>query len=295
MGNTRLKDYSSSLRPGQWVKNLFIFLPLVFGKKLFVYPENLEVLAAFCLFSLVSSTAYIFNDLIDLGHDKLHSLKRHRPIASGRVSAREAVMLASFLGGAALLLSFRLNSCFGCLVLVYFALNIIYSKILKKLVIIDVFCIAVFFLLRILAGSIISGAIPSCWIIFMTGLLALFLGFSKRRQELNLHEQNPASTRSVLDKYNTYFIDQMISVVTSSVVITYMLYAVNSRTVKAFGSEHLIYGVPFVYYGIFRYLYIIHKQNKGSDPTGIVLSDLPLQLNLLLWLSVCIGVIYFGF
>ncbi len=295
MRNTKLRDYFSSLRPEQWIKNLFIFLPLIFGKKLFAFPENVQVFAAFFLFSLISSAAYIFNDLIDCNQDRMHSLKQARPIASGKISLKAGRVFAVCLGCLGLALSFALNFYFGCLTLFYFLLNVCYTKILKRLVIIDVFCIAVFFLLRILAGSILARAILSHWIIFMTALLALFLGFSKRRQELSLPEQCSGQTRSVLCQYNIYFIDQVIAVVTSSVVITYMLYAVNSRTVNEFGTEHLIYGVPFVYYGIFRYLYLVYKQNKGGDPTGIVLSDVPTQINLLLWLLICIGVIYFRF
>jgi len=283
-----------ALRPKQWIKNLFIFLPLVFGKKLFIYPVNLRVIIAFFLFSITASVVYLINDIIDIEKDKLHPTKRLRPIASGKLTVREAWIAAAILGGVFIASSFLLDIYFGIVVASYIVFNILYSKILKDKVIIDVFCIGVFFLLRIIAGSIIANVQISHWIIFMVVLLALFLGFNKRRQELCVLGKEAVSHRRALTRYNLYFIDQMVSVITASIVIAYMLYTVDARTVKEFGTNHLMYSIPFVYYGIFRYLYLIHKIRKEGDPTRILLSDRMMRINIILWISVCISVIYFG-
>lgn len=283
-----------ALRPKQWIKNLFIFLPLIFGKKLFVFPTNLRSLFAFLLFSIAASVIYLINDIIDIKKDRLHPTKRLRSIASGRVSIKNAQCTASILGISSILFSFMLNINFGWIVVVYIIFNFIYSKILKEVVIIDIFCIGFFFLLRIFAGGFIVGVELSHWILILTLLLTLFLGFNKRRQELKLFRGKALSYRRVLSRYNIYFIDQVIAVITVSIVVAYMLYTVDARTIREFGSKHLIYTIPFVYYGIFRYLYLIHKLRKDGDPSRILLSDTKMQLNLALWIVVCILVIYFG-
>jgi len=284
-----------SLRPQQWIKNLFIFIPLIFGKKLLVFPNNLKTIIAFCFFSLAASVAYLVNDIIDIKKDKIHPTKRLRPIASGKINIRQATITACILGTLSIALSFVLDIYFGLVMLGYLLFNFIYSMILKNAVIIDIFCISFFFLLRIIAGSLAAGVELSHWIIMMSVLLALFLGFNKRRQELKLLERKAIYHRSVLTKYNLYFIDQMIAVITSSIVITYMLYTVDARTVKEFGTKNLMFSIPFVYYGIFRYLYLIHKIERDDDPIRILLSDRMMQLDIALWIMVCSAVIYFGF
>lgn len=283
-----------ALRPKQWIKNLFMFLPLVFGKKLFIFPVNLKAVIAFSLFSMTAGVAYLINDIMDFEKDKLHPAKSLRPIAAGKISMKKAAIAACILGFLCVILSFILDVYFGWVIAAYLIFNFIYTKILKEIVIIDVFCIGGFFLLRIIAGGIIAEVEISHWIIFMTVFLALFLGFNKRRQELEILEGKPAFHRSVLARYSTYFIDQMIIVITSSIVVTYILYTVDSRTVSVFRTKHLIYSIPFVYYGIFRYLYLIHKRGSDGDPTRVLFSDGKLQLNLVLWIVVCIAVIYFG-
>ena len=282
-----------SMRMKQWIKNLFILLPLIFGKKLLIFPANFKNVLAFFAFSLVASATYIINDIVDIEKDKIHPTKRLRPIASGKVRIWHAIIAAIVLGISSIALSFMINTYLGYILVAYFMFNILYSYMLKEIVIIDVFSIGVFFLLRIMAGSIAAGVVLSHWIIIMTMLLALFLGFNKRRQELKLLKNKAIYHRRVLIKYNPYFIDQMIAVITSSIVISYTLYTVDARTIKEFGTENLIWSVPFVYYGIFRYLYLIHKVKKEGDPTRILLSDKMLQLNIALWICVCIAVIYF--
>ena len=284
-----------SLRPKHWIKNFFIFLPLIFGKKLFVFPANLMSVAAFFLFSLTAGVAYLINDIVDVRKDRSHPEKCLRPIASGKISIKQAKATALILGILSIISSFMLNVYFGWTVAAYLIFNFLYSKFLKDAVIIDVFCIGGFFLLRIIAGSIIAESGLSHWIIIMTFLLALFLGFNKRRQELEILEEGAAHHRRVLTKYNIYFIDQMTAVITSSIAVVYMLYTVDARTVRVFENTHLIYSIPFVYYGIFRYLYLIHQAGRSGDPTRMLLSDGKMQLNIALWIIVCIAVIYFGF
>lgn len=271
----------------------FYFSPLIFGQKLLVFPATLKTVIAFCFFSIAASVAYLVNDIIDIEKDKLHPIKSHRPIASGKVSIKKALITALVLGVVSIALSFKLNINFGWVVVLYLVFNLIYSVFLKDLVIIDVFCIGGFFLLRIMAGTYAAKVVFSHWMIFMIVLLALFLGFNKRRQELKWFKKTAISHRGVLAKYSIYFIDQMIAVVTSSIVVSYMLYTVDARTVKAFGTNYLMCSIPFVYYGIFRYLYIIHKHEVEGDPTRILFSDRILQLNILLWIVVCTVVIYF--
>lgn len=282
-----------ALRPKQWIKNLFIFLPLIFGKMLFVFPANLESVFAFLLFSMIASAGYLLNDIIDVEKDRLHPTKSQRPIASNKISIRQAYLTAFILSVISIPLSFLLNAKFGYLIIIYFAFNLIYAKVLKNVVIIDVFCIGTFFLLRIIAGGIIANVELSHWILFMTGFLALFLGFIKRRQEVKIVDEKGTLHRHVLERYSTYFIDQMIAIITSSIVVVYILYTVDSNTVNFIGTKHLIYSIPFVYYGIFRYLYLIYQHNEDGDPTNMLFSDNKMQINLALWVIVCIGVIYF--
>jgi len=282
-----------SLRPKQWIKNCFVFLPLIFGKKLFVYPANVHTLMAFALFCITSGVIYLINDATDIEQDRSHPTKCLRPIASGKLSLGQARIAALLLGSLAIAGSFILNIYFGWVILGYIALNVMYSMALKNMVIIDVFCIGAFYLLRIAGGGVVGVGGISHWIIIMTVLLALFLGFNKRRQELTLLETTANQHRSVLAKYNLYFIDQMIAVITSSIVVSYMLYTVDARTVKEFGSIKMIYSLPFVYYGIFRYLFLIHKACLSDEPTILLLSDKMLQVDIALWIVVCIAVIYF--
>ncbi len=282
-----------SLRPKQWAKNLFIFLPLVFGKKINIFPDNLKTVIAFFLFSIAAGVVYLINDMIDIEKDKLHPVKSKRCIASGKVSSKHAVITALILAGISIVFSFMINVKFGWIITAYIASNFLYTKYLKDVVIVDVFCIVGFFLMRILAGSVIADVQLSYWIVFITLFLALFMGLNKRRQELKLFEEDAANHRIVLEKYSVRFIDQMIAVVAPSIVVMYALYVVDGRTVAKFGSDHLIYTIPFVVYGVFRYLYLIHVLDWDGDPTTILFSDRKMQVNLVLWFISCVGIIYF--
>lgn len=282
-----------ALRPTHWIKNLLLFLPLTFGGKLFSSPNNLLTLAAFAIFSAAASASYLFNDLIDLKRDRLDPIKRLRPLAARKITPSTARNTACLLVLGSITCAFLLETTLGWLISGYLILTLIYSRILKELVILDVFAIGLFFFLRIAAGSVVAQVELSHWIVLMCIFLALFLGFSKRRQELVLLGSKARAHRAVLSRYSLPFVDQMVAVITSSIVIFYALYTVDARTIAHVGSQHLSYSIPFVYYGIFRYLYITTKLRKSGDPVRILLADRGLQVNLLLWGVICVAVIYF--
>ena len=278
-----------SMRPHQWTKNLFIFLPLIFGQQLFNFEAFLKTFFMFFLFTLAASAIYLINDIVDLENDKQHQEKCHRPLASGKITVSQAKVAAFILSGISIPLSFLLNIYAGCVIVIYIALNYVYMKILKNAVIIDVFCIGAFFYFRILAGSIATDIMLSNWIILCTVLIALFLAFNKRRYDLKVSK----SGSLIYTKYSRYFIDRMISIISSSIVIAYTLYSMDSKTIEKFETAHLIYTVPFVYYGLFRYLYLVDKKGTGGDPARILLKDYKMSLNIVLWIIMCIVIIYF--
>ncbi len=283
-----------ALRPSQWVKNTFLFLPAFFGREILnpaVFFRNLE---AFLLFCLAASLAYLWNDGVDVEEDRLHPVKKFRPLAAKQISVIQASALATFLALALIVWAPRLGTSFSLAVGGYLFFNFLYNSILRKIVILDVFCLAVFFVFRLAAGSAAAQVELSPWILLMTFLLALFLGFNKRRQELHGLKEMASGRRAVLEKYTPYFIDQIVSVITSSIIVAYLLYTLDERTVHMFGSHHLIVTLPFVYYGIFRYLYLIHARCVEGDPVQVVLTDRPTQVNLLLWLASNMAVIYLG-
>lgn len=282
-----------ALRPKHWIKNLFVFMPLIFGQKLFSFPENAQVSAIFLAFCLMASSVYILNDLLNLEEDKNHRVKRLRPIASGKIAHSSAAAAAALLFCVSLAGGFAVNPAAGWVLVLYFVFNLAYSLFLRSVVIVDVFCIGLFFFLRIVAGTATAQVDFSHWMIFMVALLALFLGFSKRRKEIQTQGVSGSGSRSVLAKYNVYFLDQMISILTSSIVVVYMLYTVDERTTGQFGTNHLIYTIPFVYFGIFRYLYLVHNSKRAEDPTFVLFSDRMIQLCVFLWGMTAIAVIYF--
>lgn len=286
-----------TLRTHQWSKNLFVFAALVFSKRLFELHSFSQSLIGFALFSLASGSAYIFNDINDIKRDSQNPQKRLRPIAAGKISIPEAVGLFIFLGPVSIIASFCLKPTFGLIILSYIILNILYSVVLKHLVIIDVMVIAAGFLMRVMAGAELIDVYPSKWLILCTILLSLFLGFGKRRNEIIAMGEQANNHRDVLKHYNAYFLDQLIAVVMAATLIAYMLYTVSEETVNFFGNKYLIWTMPFVLYGLFRYFYLVHKKEK--DPAlackggaEFLLRDLPLLINIILWLISCIVIIY---
>lgn len=281
-----------SMRPRQWVKNLLIYAALFFNPKIISLNSILEVSAGFLVFSLLSSGVYLFNDVLDVERDKLHPIKSKRPIASGDLPSRTALILSAVLVALSLAGAYLLTQNFLFISAAYIVLNLAYSTRLKHMVIIDAFSIAAGFVLRVYGGAQIIQEITSPWIVLCTVLLALFLTFSKRRHELTLFGDDALEHRETLAQYDITFLDQMIAVVTASTVIAYALWAMSPETVEKFGTGNLVYTVPFVCYGIFRYLYIVYKQGEGGDPTTIFLTDLPLIINIILWAASVVLVIY---
>ncbi len=291
--NAPLRYIIQSMRLQQWIKNCFIFAALLFSGNLFNASDFLRVAAGFLFFSLAASGIYIFNDIFDLEHDKLHPEKSLRPLPSGALTvgvARTASTTLMVIGLAGALL-LRLE--FFWMVLLYVCLNILYTLQLKNIVILDVMTISAGFVLRVVGGAVIIGVPTSEWLIICTVLLSLFLGFSKRRHELTVLELQANDHRSVLRHYSPYFLDQMIGIVTASTVMSYALYAISEQTVRKLNTTKLIYTVPFVLYGIFRYLYLVHKKEEGGNPTKLAVTDLPLLINIILW-AITASVIIYG-
>ena len=282
-----------AMRPHQWVKNLLVFAGVLFARHLFELDRLLLASVAFGIFCLVSGSVYILNDLLDLEQDRNHPDKGLRPLASGRLKVPVALgggglFLFISLGGA-----FCLRPAFGGVVSLYFVQNLLYSKYLKHVVILDVMLIGFGFVLRAVAGAVVVDVEVSSWLILCTFLLALFLGFSKRRQEIVRFKAAGEGHRSVLTDYSPQFLDTMIGTVTAATLMSYALYTMSEQTVQKFHTTHLILTTPFVIYGIFRYLYLMHQQEKGDNPTEVLLRDPAMQVNVLLWVLAVVGIIYF--
>lgn len=289
---TNLKYLVLELRPKHWIKNFFIFAGLFFSRQLFDLALLARVGMGFILFSLAASSVYMLNDILDLPHDRKHPAKSHRPLAAGKISVSQAGIAALLLATAALIGALVLDLKFFIILLVYMFMNLAYSIKIKQVVILDILFIAFGFILRVLAGVALAGVYPSDWLIICAMTLALFLGFTKRRQELVLNQNNGTASRDVLSQYSIAFLDQMIAVVTACTIIAYALYTVAAETVARFGTRNLVATVPFVLYGIFRYFYLIHQHGQGEDPTALVLRDRPTIINLLLWLIAVALIIY---
>ncbi len=278
------------LRIKQWTKNFLIFAALVFTNNLF-YPLYLfKVILGFFLFCFASSSIYILNDIHDLKEDKLHPEKKQRPLASGLIDTNSSLLFSIILLLSSLIGAFFLNINFMFILFFYVLLNIFYTLWLKHAVILDVFVIATGFVLRAISGAVILNVIISPWLIICTLLLALFLALAKRRYELNTL-QEATKHRKILEEYSIPLLDEMISVVTASTVIAYSLYTFTSKTAEQ--SHYLMLTIPFVLYGIFRYLYLIHKKNLGGSPELILLKDTAMIINILLYLITTIVIIYF--
>lgn len=282
------------LRPHQWIKNGFVFLGLIFGHA-WNDPAKVELaLLAFAAFCLISSAVYVMNDLVDRKQDRAHPKKRHRPLASGTVSVAAAVALMAICGAAGLALGFFGGGALPGVFLGYVLLNIGYSFGLKHVVILDVFLIAAGFMLRILAGTLGIGIAPSQWLLLTGLLLTLFLGFAKRRAELGALQDDSTSHRRVLEHYSEPLLDQMIAVAATGVLVAYALYTVSPETVRLHGTDKLIYTVPFVLYGMFRYLFLLHRRGGGGDPALEVVSDPHLLVAGIGWLAVTLWLLQAG-
>jgi 4-hydroxybenzoate polyprenyltransferase len=281
-----------SLRPPQWAKNAFVLAPLVFGKKLDDPASLIAAGLAFVAFCAASSAVYLVNDVQDRESDRQHPLKRLRPIASGALPVSVALGAAALLLVVVAALGVPLGPGFLAVAAIYALLNFGYSAGLKNVVILDVMIVAVGFVLRVLAGGLAIGVTVSSWLLLCTIFLALFLAFSKRRHELVLLADDARGQRRVLDHYSPAFLDQMINVVTASSVVCYALYAVAPETEERFHSDWLVYTIPLVLFGIFRYLYLVYQRPHEKNPTEAILTDPPFLVNLALWALVVVWIVY---
>jgi len=281
-----------SLRPEQWTKNLIIFGGLLFGQRLFDFRSVVLATAGFAVFCALSGVVYLLNDVADRDADRRHPLKRRRPIASGELATSTALVAAGIIGIAALAVSFALHTEFGFLATAYVALLAFYSGPLKHVVIVDVLTIAIGFVLRAAAGAAVIDVPISNWLLFITILGALFLALSKRRHELMLLAEGAMDHRRILEEYSPYLLDQMIGVVTSSTLIAYTVYATSADTAERLGTGKLGLTIPFVLYGIFRYLYLVHQKRGGGSPAAMLLTDRPLLGCVALWAASVIVLLY---
>jgi len=287
-----LRDLFQSVRPAQWTKNLFVFAALVFAKQALAPALVLRATAAFAVFCLLSGALYVANDLHDAAEDRRHPRKCRRPIAAGRIAPRQAVFIAGAAGLGSLAGAYALGRPFFAAAAAYAVIQTAYTFRLKHVVILDIFVIAAGFVLRVAAGGLVIGVPISSWLLICTTLLALFVAMGKRRHEIILLEGDAPDHRPILREYSPYLLDQMISVVTASTLVAYCLYTVSEETVRKFGTSDLILTMPFVLYGIFRYLYLVHQKGLGGSPEEIVVRDKPLAASIVLWIA-AVGVILY--
>lgn len=280
------------MRPAQWAKNAFVLAPVVFAHRLEQGGPLLSAALAFVSFCAASSAVYLLNDLADREEDRKHPLKRDRPIASGALPVSAAAAAAGLLALGAALLAARLGATFATILGGYIALMVTYTLRLKTLVILDVMALAAGFVLRVLGGAAAVAVEVSGWLLLTTTFVALFLGFSKRRHELALLAEAAAGQRRVLDHYSPVFLDQMINVTTASTVLAYALYAASPDTAEKLGTPHLVWTVPFVLYGIFRFLYLLYQRPEARNPTEAILFDPPFLANGAAWGALVLALIY---
>ncbi len=284
-----------SLRPHQWTKNLLVFAPLLFAVKLFDLVAVTRAAWAFVVFCALSSVVYLINDVLDREGDRQHPLKRTRPIAAGEVSIGAALATAALMGAGGLAGAFLLNWRFGAVSTLYVVLQALYSLSLKHIVIIDALTLAIGFVLRAIGGAVAIDVVISHWLFVCTILLALFIALAKRRHELVLLADGATSHRPILGEYSAYLLDQMIAVVTASTLIAYIFYTISPETEQKFGTSWLGLTIPFPLYGIFRYLYLVHRREEGGSPADLLLNDRPLLACVTLWVVAVVLIIYHPF
>jgi 4-hydroxybenzoate polyprenyltransferase len=291
---SRLRDAVQLMRPWQWHKNTVVFAALIFSKNLFVAPALLKVTLAFLAFCLVASGAYVMNDLRDCERDRQHPLKSRRPLPAGRVTRPMALALGAGLAATGLCGAAALGWDFAGLVALYFLLQVAYTFQLKEVVILDVMTIATGFVLRAIAGGVVIHVPISPWLVICTFLLMTFLGFAKRRHELVLLEGRATEHRASLREYSPYFLDQMIAVVTASTLVAYAIYTASPEVIHKLGTDKLYLTIPFVLFGIFRYLYLVHQREEGGNPAQLLFDDRPLLIDCVLWIVTATALVYLG-
>lgn len=281
-----------SLRPEQWHKNIIVFAALIFARRLLDPAAVALASAAFLIFCFLSGTVYLVNDVSDRESDRQHPLKRRRPIASGMLSVTAALAWATIFGSAALAAAFWLQPKFGVVAAAYLTLFVVYTRALKHIVILDVMSIAIGFVLRAVAGGVVIGVPISDWLLVCTILGALFLGLAKRRHELTLLSDGAKEHRPILEEYDPYLLDQMIAIVAAATLVAYVIYCASPETHEYFGTDWLVLTTPFPIYGLFRYLYLVHRKQGGGSPSEMLLLDRPLLSCVALWGLAVIMIIY---
>jgi len=285
------KALIKTMRLRQWTKNGFVFFALVFDKQLFLREPFLRTLEGFFLFCLMSSAVYLLNDIFDVEADRKHPEKKHRPLASGKLPSRAAWGAAIALVIVALPLAYLLSPIFSFILATYLVINILYSRWLKHIPILDVLIVSSGFVLRVGAGiTLITVERFSPWLYMITTLFSLYIGFGKRRAEMNLLAQGAASHRKVLDGYTIPLLDQYITIVSGMTIVTYSLYTFFAENLPA--NHSMMLTIPFVVYGIFRYLQLIQTGHAAGAPDEVALKDRPLQVTVLLWGLAVIAIFY---
>ncbi|MBN1993019.1 MAG: decaprenyl-phosphate phosphoribosyltransferase [Anaerolineae bacterium] len=280
-----------TLRPKQWTKNGAIFVALIFDVKLFQVDALLKTIIGFILLCFISGTVYLINDLVDIEKDRQHPTKKNRPLAAGRVPVKIAIITAIILPTVCIPLCFWLDFYFGLILTGYLLLEIAYSFILKNIVIVDILTVAAGFVLRVAGGVVLVEAERfSPWLYVFTVLLALFLVLGKRRAELALLKEQATTTRAILSEYNLPFLDEMMAVVTAGTVMTYSFYTFFAPNLPE--NYLMMLTIPFVLYGIFRYLYVIHIQGNGGAPDEVLLTDRPMQICVFLFMLAVVAILY---
>lgn len=288
----QLRLILKSMRPKQWLKNIFVFAALVFDRQLFSLRPFWSTLLAMVLFCLVSSLGYLINDLFDIEADRKHPKKKHRPLASGKLSQQNAIIAAVILAVIVFPTSFLINFAFGLILSAYFFLMLAYSLILKRIPLLDVMIIAAGFVLRVAAGVVIINIkLFSPWLFVATTFLALFIAIGKRRAEMALLQEDAGEHRQVLQGYTKEFLDQLLTIVVSVTMMTYCLYTFSSPI--AANNHSMMLTIPFVIYGLFRYLYLVRVKQIGGAPEEILLTDRHMQGTIALWSLTVILILYF--
>ena len=281
-----------SLRPDQWTKNLIVFAALIFAVKLLDPAALALASAAFLIFCVLSGCVYLINDVSDREADRQHPLKRLRPIASGALGAGTALAWAIGLSASALTAAYVLRPLFAVVAAAYLALFVVYTHALKHVVILDVMSIAIGFVLRAVAGGLVIGVPVSDWLLACTILLALFLSLAKRRHEITVLADGASGHRRILEEYDPYLLDQMIAIVAAATLVVYIIYCASPETAERFGTRLLVLTTPFPIYGIFRYLYLVHRKHGGGSPSDMLLRDRPLLSCVALWGIAVVLLIY---
>ncbi len=280
------------MRPNQWVKNVFVLAALVFSRHLFESPYVIKTAVAFTAFCLISSATYVFNDITDRERDQNHPAKMDRPVASGAVLPGTAALLGTVILIPGLIISLSLGRSFLIVAGSYIILQVAYNLILRQIVLLDIISIALGFVLRAVAGAAAIDVYISPWLILCTLLVALFLGFAKRRHEIVILGDSAGDHRDILEEYTIPFLDQLITIVTATTIVAYSIYTLSPDVTEKVGNRYMILTLPFVIYGIFRYLYLVNVKEKGGNPSKDLLSDGPLLLSIFLYGLAAVAVLY---